>query len=209
MAVAYAAEMEELYVYASDDPVNSSDPSGLSSFVPSGLGQLLVTPPAPWLPTGEVFPLAPELGQQTETYPWSQLLREILGNPGAPELGIGTETYPEETCSVSVSPAEGEGKNPTGSLVYEPSPKHAQPGPGVGTEPTNPEELLQQSVPVKATSTQRIAYDPTTGEIVVFRETNPGVYHGYVVEYLDLAQDQRNALYKAGLVNLRGKPMVP
>lgn len=47
------------------------------------------------------------------------------------------------------------------------------------------------------------------GEIVVYFETHPGQghYHGFVSEYRKLDQEQRNVLFKNGLVNLRGKPM--
>ena len=98
------------YAYAGDDSVNNSDPSGLSSYYPSTLGQLLVTPPAPWLPTGEVFPLLPDFGQGTQIYPVGVPLGLLLGNPGAPELGTGWEFYPPSSeCSVSVSRSEGGG----------------------------------------------------------------------------------------------------
>lgn len=53
----------------------------------------------------------------------------------------------------------------------------------------------------------RIGYDPATEEIVVFFETHrgQGIYHGFVADYRNLRQSQRNALYKSRLVDLRGK----
>lgn len=96
---------------------------------------------------------------------------------------------------------------PAPELIYEPSPKHDQKRPGVAPQPTNPEVTLKEAVEVKPR--QRIGYDTESGEIVVFRETHEEQrhYHGYVVEYHQLNQEQRNALLQAGLVNLRGKPM--
>ena len=90
---------------------------------------------------------------------------------------------------------------------YEPSPKHDEKRPGVGPQPTSPEEVLKGSIDVAPGL--RVGYNKETGEIVVFRETHPGkgIYHGYVSEHEQLGQELRNALFRAGLVNLRGKPM--
>ena len=63
------------------------------------------------------------------------------------------------------------------------------------------------SVPVGGNSKARVGYDNETGEIVVFRETSDGVYHGYTPEngWKDLPQSQRNALIDAGIFTNTGR----
>ena len=93
------------YNYAGEDPVNESDPSGLSSYYPWTLGHVLVTPQAPWLPTNEVFPLTPDFGQGTQIYPISVPPGLLLGNPGAPGARHRTRVLPsvERVPSVGVT----------------------------------------------------------------------------------------------------------
>lgn len=43
------------------------------------------------------------------------------------------------------------------------------------------------------------------GEIVVFQQTTPGVFHGYVVQWDKLSNDIKNALIRSGWVNRKGK----
>lgn len=89
---------------------------------------------------------------------------------------------------------------------YESNPKHDVRRPGVSPQPTNPETALANSVPVGGNSTGRIAYDDSTGEIVVFQNHQGSNYHGYTVAWGDLRQSQKNALVNAGLFKPNGKP---
>ena len=94
--------------------------------------------------------------------------------------------------------------------TYEPNPKHGPKQRGnIGAEPTNGQPALDDSVPIKGTSTRRVGVDPTTGEIVVFDETYPGkgVFHGHVRSWDELTQEMKNALIKAGLVDKKGRPI--
>jgi hypothetical protein len=68
---------------------------------------------------------------------------------------------------------------------------------------------LNTSVRIKDTSEARIGVDYKNGEIVVFRQTQKGVYHGYAVGWNDLQQVQRNALVNAGLTSSRGQILDP
>lgn len=94
---------------------------------------------------------------------------------------------------------------------YEASPKHGQTQRGkAAPAPTNGQEALDRSVPIKETTTRRVSADPKTGELVVFDETYPGsgIYHGHVRPWSGpdgLSPAMQAALRKAGLVNSKGK----
>ena len=88
---------------------------------------------------------------------------------------------------------------------YESNPKHKQKRPGVGAEPTNGPDVLKNSHPVGAKSNARVGYDPSTGEIVVFRPHKEGTYHGYVSSWTDLPHQTQNALRDAGVFNGKGR----
>ena len=92
-------------------------------------------------------------------------------------------------------------------LRYEPNPKHGAEQQGiVSAEPTNPQQTLENSVAIKETSTARVGIDPSTGEYVMFRETSPGVYHGYATKnFNELPNEAKAALQGAGLVSKSGK----
>ena len=96
-------------------------------------------------------------------------------------------------------------------LRYEPNPKHPPSGtvePGtrrVAPQPTNPEPALSISVPFKSNKPDRVAIDPETGEFIIFRQHDPGIYHGYAVTWKQLNQEQKNALIETGQVTLSGK----
>jgi RHS repeat-associated protein len=96
---------------------------------------------------------------------------------------------------------------PGAGLRYEPNPKHGTSARGdVSAEPTNPQQTLENSVPIKNTSTARVGVDPSTGEYVMFRETSSGVYHGYATtNFNDLPNEAKAALQNAGMVSQSGK----
>lgn len=72
----------------------------------------------------------------------------------------------------------------------------------VSTEPTNPQQTLENSVQVKNTSTARVGVDPSTGEHVMFHETASSVYHGYAVkDFNDLPNEAKAALQNVGMVS--------
>ncbi|MBR1374721.1 MAG: hypothetical protein IJ566_01380 [Cardiobacteriaceae bacterium] len=100
-------------------------------------------------------------------------------------------------------------------LIYEDAPYHSAYGSGnKSPKPTNGQEVLNNSVPVKNTSKQRVGVDKTTGEYVVFNHHQGNRYHGYqriwknnkkTGENLEpLSQDMKNALYKAGITDRKG-----
>lgn len=112
--------------------------------------------------------------------------------------------------------ANGGAANPNGAMAamlpgaglrYEPNPKHGSTARGnVSAEPTNPQQTLENSVQIKSSSTARVGVDPSTGEYVMFRETSPGVYHGYATtNFNDLPNEAKAALQDAGMVSQRGK----
>lgn len=93
---------------------------------------------------------------------------------------------------------------------YQPNPKHGPKQKGnIGAEPKNGQAALDNSVPIKPTSTRRVGVDPSTDEIVVLDETFPGkgIYHGHVRSWNELTQEMKNALINAGLVDKRGRPI--
>jgi len=84
----------------------------------------------------------------------------------------------------------------------------------VGREPANGQDALDNSVRVKATSRVRVGIDYGEGVLVVLRWHTMGefhdamnyqIFHGYVVDWARLAQEYRNALLRARMVNLKGK----
>ena len=92
---------------------------------------------------------------------------------------------------------------------YKGTAKHATGGWG-SRAPTDPEGMLFSSDAVKAG--QRIAYDTKNNEIVVFRResigqgSHPDTYHGYVVEWNNLTNEQKSVLIKEGLMTPTGRP---
>jgi filamentous hemagglutinin len=128
-----------------------------------------------------------------------------------------------------VEPGEGEppgdGQSPQGAVgpmwrrTYQPNEGKHGPAPRgrISREPRNGQEALDFSVRVKETSTARIGIDVDDGDaFVVFRQHEAGefperpgqeIFHGYVVAWSDLAQEQKNALLRARLVNLKGKAL--
>jgi RHS repeat-associated protein len=99
------------------------------------------------------------------------------------------------------------GMLPGAGLKYESNPKHGSTAVGnVSAEPTNPQQTLENSVPIKNTSTARVGVDPSTSEYVMFRDNGQGVYHGYAVKnFNDLPNEAKAALQNAGMVSQRGK----
>jgi hypothetical protein len=78
---------------------------------------------------------------------------------------------------------------------------------GVGAQPTNGQDVLNRSVGVGPNTTRRIGADPSTGEIVVFDETQPGqgIFHGHVRSWDQLTPGMRSVLIKAGQVTTKGR----
>lgn len=104
---------------------------------------------------------------------------------------------------------------PVRRRMYEPNPKHASFALGrVSREPRNGQEALDFSVSVKPTSRLRVGVDYGDALFVVLRfhdlgefrdSANYEIFHGYVVDWRDLTQEQRNALMRWGFANLRGR----
>jgi hypothetical protein len=94
-------------------------------------------------------------------------------------------------------------------LLYVSSPKHGRVDRGnISKAPEDGQAALHRFAPVHPETTdRRIGVDPERGEIVVFDETNPGTgrFHGHVKAWQELRPRERSALYKAGLVDLRGR----
>ena len=86
---------------------------------------------------------------------------------------------------------------------YETSPAHIRGNSIKSPPPKNGQAALDNSIQVKGHVPRRVSiYD---GEIVVFQQTTPGVFHGYVVQWDKLSNDIKNALIKSGWVNRKGK----
>jgi len=82
-------------------------------------------------------------------------------------------------------------------------------------QPTNPNDI-ENSIQIKETSPTRISVNPETGEIDVWHAENtvdPATglpdYHGNKQTWDKLANDQKRALIKAGLVDKNGKVIKP
>ncbi len=70
--------------------------------------------------------------------------------------------------------------------------------------PTNGQEALDKSVPIKPeTTTRRVSVDGNN--FVVFDETSSGVFHGHIRTWSQLTDTMKNALVKSGLANRKGK----
>jgi hypothetical protein len=126
------------------------------------------------------------------------------GGQGPSAQGKGT-TPQSETGNTKgkVNPSNGESQS---DLVFEASPKHTATDKGnISHGPSDGQTALNNSVQVKSTSTRRVGLDKETGEIVVFDETTPGIFHGHVRSWEQLRPEMQNALRKAGLVDRRGK----
>jgi len=109
--------------------------------------------------------------------------------------------------------ASGGGEPPDGGRPrYEPSPKHGPVQRGdVAAAPRDGQAALDRSVQVKPTSARRVGVDPANQEIVVFDETYLGqqVFHGHVRSWSELRPEMQAALRRAGLVDARGRIIVP
>jgi hypothetical protein len=108
------------------------------------------------------------------------------------------------------------GLGPVWRRRYEPnSGKHGTVSRGrVSREPKNGQDALDYSVVAKPTSRMRVGVDYDDGAYVVFHWHDCGefrdslnfeIFHGYVLEWGDLTQDQRNALLRWGFANLKGR----
>ncbi|ELR68833.1 hypothetical protein C900_05779 [Fulvivirga imtechensis AK7] len=90
--------------------------------------------------------------------------------------------------------------------VFEPNPKHGSENRGrANKEPSNPQEMLDNSYELPGNTTRRVAADPSTGEFAVFDEHRPGKFHGHVRGYEELNQSMRNVLLKNKVINRKGK----
>lgn len=90
-------------------------------------------------------------------------------------------------------------------MKYERNPKHDQSRPGVGSQPRNPQQMLDESFLFNSNSGRRVAYDAANDEIVVFAKHAGGRYHGYVEEWATLPQAAKNVLIKEGRFTSRGR----
>jgi hypothetical protein len=104
---------------------------------------------------------------------------------------------------------------PVRRRVYERNPKHGPVDKGrASREPKNGQDALDWSVPVKSTSRLRVGVDYGDSAFVALRFHNMGefrdslnyeIFHGYVLDWMELSQEQRNALMRWGLADLRGR----
>ena len=96
-------------------------------------------------------------------------------------------------------------------LIYKDAPYHTIYGGGnKSPKPTNGQDVLNNSIPVKNTSNQRVGVDKTTDEYVVFNNHKDNRYHGDVKEWkgrsdVALTEEMKQVLYKAGLTTRKGK----
>ena len=86
---------------------------------------------------------------------------------------------------------------------YEKAPYHNKGNSVKSAAPTNGQEALNRSVPIKSTTSRRVSVDGNN--FVVFDETSPGIFHGHTRSWSELTQTMKNALIKSGLANSKGK----
>lgn len=133
-----------------------------------------------------------------------QAIRDVVGDLWDEAVGCG-----DEAAELAAAGGAGSRKPPRGEeRIWTGSPKHDKNVPdGISKPPTNPEDMLKESHLVKATNPRRrIAYDRSTGEIVIFDHNNVSGFHGHVRSWEDLTQDQQNALIREGLFSPQGRP---
>jgi hypothetical protein len=126
-----------------------------------------------------------------------------LQRANATQIG---QLYTNVLEQMAMSGHSGEAPGQLTGEIYEPNPKHGATAKGnVSAEPTNGDAVLKDAVPFKNTSSAKVGVDPSTGEYVMFRETRPGVYHGYAVKsFNDLPNEAKAALQAAGKVSQKG-----
>lgn len=91
-------------------------------------------------------------------------------------------------------------------LVFAPNPKHRSRKRGqISPQPTNGQTVLDRSVQVTKGSPRRVGVDPINGELVIFMQHLPNVFHGFVVEWRELPVAAQRALIREGLVTRRGR----
>jgi hypothetical protein len=148
---------------------------------------------AGFLSTPKVKLLPPDSVERTLSFPGKDTNSD---RQTAKDLVFRTEGSSEiETPSVST----------LGNGIYQDAPYHKKVKSGrKSPAPINGQEALDNSVPVKTTSTTR-RIGVSNGEIVVLDKTSEGVYHGHVRIWQELTDVMQNALIKAGLVNDKGK----
>ena len=119
--------------------------------------------------------------------------------------------------------AGGEGDNsvanaglgPVRRRQYAPNVKHGPIARGIiARAPVNGQDALDYSVRIKPTARVRVGVDYDDRSFVVlrfhemgeFRDTlNYEIFHGYSLDWWKLDQEQRNALMRWGLADLRGR----
>lgn len=86
-----------------------------------------------------------------------------------------------------------------------PKGKHMPKGKGYKSErPKNGQAALDRSVPAKSgTSNKRLAREGD--KAVVLHQDSPGEYHGFLRDFKDLPQEDKNVLIQKGIFNRRGK----
>ena len=96
-------------------------------------------------------------------------------------------------------------------LEYKSNPKHDRGvlGSKVGPQPTNPQKFLPGSFNVGSgnESYRRIAYDPVAKEIIVYARTENATYHGYVVTWGQLQNNETALFMKMKIFRKGGKPI--
>lgn len=107
------------------------------------------------------------------------------------------------------------GVGPVRRRVYERNPKHASfDRAQVSRAPADGQDALDHSVQIKKTSRLRAGVDYGDRAYVVFRfhdfgefrdALNYEIFHGYVVGWRQLEQEQRNGLMRWGFADLRGR----
>lgn len=112
-------------------------------------------------------------------------------------------------------PIAPRGLGPVRRRLYEANPKHGPFDVGlVSRAPKNGQDALDNSVLVKPTSRLRVGVDYDELEFVVLRfhdlgefrdSLNYEIFHGYVMDWRDLTQEQKNSLMRWGFANLKGR----
>ena len=112
-------------------------------------------------------------------------------------------------------PVPPSGLGPVRRHEYAPNLKHGRTARGPASRlPVNGQDALDYSLRVKQTSPARVGVDYDDHVYVVLRfhgfgefhdALNFEIFHGYVVDWRELEQDQKNVLMRWGMADLKGR----
>jgi hypothetical protein len=215
-ALAFAAEGIQPAAAAAKETGLEAETTG---FQVTALGEVLVTP----MQYAEADAAGPEAAPELIAV----LELDAATLTGIIETAVGEATAADsaaaEALGIAITPLRAvqerplhlEGVPDGPRLTWAPSDKHGTIQRGrAAPAPSNPQQVLNTSVPLGPDTSRRVGVDPETGEYCVFDETHNGqlIFHGHVRPWTStdprqpaLTPDMKNALVRAGLTDLNGR----